>query len=308
MKALRHLHIGKLGFLFLLTAVLFAPAASRAEESAPASIKLWELPADKIPAADRDPDPQEPLLYPFLPDNKETGRTAVLVVPGGGYSTWVGDKEGFDVAKFLNSHGIAAFVLRYRHTARYQFPAPFDDITRAMQVVRSRAAEFGVDPQRIGVMGFSAGGHLAALLSARYQSSLAEKSNDALDEVSARPDFTILVYPVMTFMNEDLTHRDSRTNFTGDRNETFRDLSPEQHVNAGTPPAFLVHGGRDTLVQPENSIMYYLACKREGVKAELHIFQDGDHGFYLGKATDGTDAWPGLMLNWMTLNGWLPKK
>ncbi len=163
------------------------------------------------------------MIYPFLPDNKETSRTAVLVVPGGGYSDWVGEKEGFDVAKFLNSRGIAAFVLKYRYTSRYQFPVPLVDISRAMQLVRSRATEFGINPEHIGVMGFSAGGHLAAMLSTRYADGLVEKSGDALDALSPRPDFTILVYPVITFQNEQFVHRDSRSNFTGDRSEIYRE-------------------------------------------------------------------------------------
>lgn len=307
MNVLRHSIIGTLGFL-LFAAVSLVPTTTRAEETGPKSMKLWDAPLDKIPGADREPDPQEPLIYPFLPDNKETNRTAVLVIPGGGYSTWVGDKEGFDVAKFLNSHGIAAFVLKYRYTSRYQFPAPLEDAVRAMQVLRAGAKDLGIDPKRIGVMGFSAGGHLAALLSTRSGDGLVESRGDPLESVSARPDFSILVYPVITFQNEEFVHRDSRSNFTGDRSETYNELSPDLFVTKLTPPTFLVHGGKDTIVPVENSIIYYLALKRAEVPAELHIFQNGGHGFYLGQGDPSLATWPDLLLNWMTLNGWLPKK
>jgi len=279
-------------FLFLVALVL-APLA-RAER-----VKL--LPAGDpsiIAGADTDSDPTEPTVDIYLaPKDKATG-TAVVVLPGGGYGHLAMDHEGKQIAEFFNSHGVSAFVTRYRHAKRYQHPVPMQDAQRALRYVRANAAKFGVKPDRIGVMGFSAGGHLAATVSTQFE---------AAEGVSSRPDFSILCYPVISFV--EFTHTGSRKNLLGaDPSPALvKRMSAELSVTKETPPTFLFHTDADTGVPSENSVLYYRALRQNKIPAELHIYRPGKHGLGLAKDNPQLSTWGALLINWMTGLGLLNK-
>jgi acetyl esterase/lipase len=204
------------------------------------------------------------------------------------------DHEGKQVAEFFNSFGVTAFVLKYRLGPRYRHPAPLDDARKAMHMIRTRAQEFGVDPKRIGVMGFSAGGHLASTLSTHFQEG-------------ERPDFSILVYPVISFTTR-YTHSGSMRNLLGDPPDPALvwDLSNELKITADTPPTFLFHTNGDTGVPPENSVLYYLGLRRAGVPAEMHIYQEGRHGVGLAPKDPVLSSWPARLRDWMGVRGIIP--
>jgi acetyl esterase/lipase len=225
------------------------------------------------------------------PAETATG-TAVIVCPGGGYSRLASDHEGRQFGEWLNSLGVSAFVLQYRLGPRYRHPAPLQDVLRAIRLVRSRAAELGVKPDRIGVMGFSAGGHLAS--SAATLFDLPDgKAKDGLEAISSRPDFAILGYPVIVF-GADVTHKGSEQHLLGDTPaaDLVTRLSTDRQVTAKTPPTFLFHTNEDAGVPPQNSIAFYLALKNAGVPAELHIYEKGPHGYGLGLKDPVLKSWP----------------
>lgn len=241
-------------------------------------------------------------LYP-LAEEKPAG--AVIVCPGGGYGALALQHEGHDVARWLNSQGVAAFVLRYRIAPRYRHPAPLSDVQRALRLVRARAAEWRVDPQRVGVMGFSAGGHLASTAATHF-----DQGNEAargIERQSCRPDFAILCYPVISLVTE-YAHVGSRRNLLGDEPdaELVRSLSNELQVTAETPPTFLFHTDADTGVVAENSILYYLALRRAGVPAELHIYERGPHGVGLAAQDPVLASWTERLRDWLRGRGVAP--
>lgn len=250
----------------------------------------------------------EPELILYLADEEKTTGTAVVICPGGGYSHLAIDKEGYKVAKWFNSLGISAIVLKYRMpydgTMKNKSVGPLQDAQEALRTVRRNAAQWNIDPNKVGIMGFSAGGHLAATLSTHYD----DKVYKAMDGTSARPDFSILVYPVIS-MEESITHMGSRTKLLGENpppSELAR-FSNEKQVDPNTPPTFLVHTTEDQAVPVENSIAYYLALKDHGVAAEMHLYEKGKHGMGLGVL--GTNQhWPTDCENWLRANGYLPKK
>ncbi len=232
----------------------------------------------------------EPLDKPELtywPAAQPNG-AAVLVCPGGGYGALAMDHEGKQIAEWFNSFGVSAFVLKYRLGPRYHHPAPLDDARRAMRVIRERAAKLGIDPNRVGVMGFSAGGHLASTISNHYQSP------------EERPSFSILVYPVISFTTR-YTHSGSMRNLLGNPPDTTLawQLSNELAVSANTPPTFLFHTDTDTGVPPENSVLYYMALRRVGVPAEMHIYAEGRHGVGLAQNDPVLSTWPGRLKDWL---------
>lgn len=250
-------------------------------------VSLW--PEAPPSSTETEADPDVPTLDIYLPPGPASG-TGVVVFPGGGYGNLSMDHEGGQTAAFLNSHGIAAFVVRYRHAPRHPHPAPLDDALGAVGWVRSRAASLGLSPDRLGVMGFSAGGHLASTVLLRG------KAGDA-----ARPDFGVLIYPVITFTREPHVHKGSRNNLLGGAPARWEELSSERHVGPHLPPVFLVHGGEDTLVTPENSLLFYQACREAGVPAELHLTQQGDHGLF----SPSVHGWKKWLADWMGRNGWI---
>ncbi|MDG2523985.1 alpha/beta hydrolase [Stenotrophomonas sp. HITSZ_GD] len=292
---------------------------TRAEQQA--RIALWPgdglAPGDR-PLADaqrvfeRSRDPVVPDRYvdrvgrPYLVVQRPAhpNGAALLVIPGGGYARIVLDKEGTALAPaFAGRGGITLFVLRYRLPGEGHADgadAPLADAQRALRVIRAQARQWGLDPHRIGVMGFSAGGHLAASLATRYGDAL-HAPVDAIDRASARPDFQLLVYPVIDMAGPD-AHAGSRRQLLGDAPAPERAMaySPQRHVDARTPPAFLVHAQDDDVVPVQNSLSMYDALRAADVPVEMHLFPRGGHGFGV-RGTNGltAEAWPTLALAWI---------
>jgi len=249
-----------------------------------------------------------PKLTLYLPEKSKATGAAVVICPGGGYGHLAMDHEGHQIGQWLNSFGVAGFILQYRHRnsgAGYGHPAPLQDAQRAIRTVRSRASEWGVQPDRIGILGFSAGGHLTSTAVTHFNDKVYE-ARDAIDKASARPDFGVLIYPVISF-TEPFTHVGSRRNLLGaePNQELFVKFSNEKQVTAQTPPCFLIHTWEDKGVPAENSIYFYLALRRAKVQSEMHIFSKGRHGFGLGRQLPGTSTWPMLCQKWMKASGFL---
>jgi len=269
---------------------------------------LW---SDGAPGAKGSEDGDKPNLTIYRPPREKATGAAVVICPGGGYGHLAMDHEGHQIAQWLNSFGVAGFIVKYRHSnsgAGYGHPAPLQDAQRAVRTVRARAKEWNVDPERIGILGFSAGGHLASSAGTHFQNRYSD-AKDSIDKFSCRPDFMILIYPVISF-TEWCTHKGSRKNLLGNdpESELVENLSNERQVTAQTPPTFLVHGNDDKGVPPENSIFFYLALRKAKVPAEMHIYENGRHGFGLGKQFGAVSSWPLRCQEWMRGRGLLDKK
>ncbi len=287
------------------------------------SIVLWD---GKIPGSIDKPEYQQTVdpndgwvkmrfvtqptldVYPAPEDN--ANGAAVVICPGGAYWGLAIEHEGASVAKWLNSLGVTAFVLKYRlpddAIMEDKSIGPMQDGQKAIRLVRRRAREWGIDPDRIGIMGFSAGGHLAATLSTRYD----ETAYQPIDATSARPDFSLLIYPVIS-MQSGITHEGSRWNLLGDDQspERLALYSNELQVDADTPPAFLVHSMDDDTVPPQNSIAYAQALAAVKIPSELHLYQSGGHGYGLGRSNDTTEStWPVACRKWLEARGLLNRK
>ncbi|HSW02844.1 MAG TPA: alpha/beta hydrolase [Sedimentisphaerales bacterium] len=287
-----------LGFVTTLCLCPLAAAQPKVE-------LLWP---DGAPGAKGQAEGDKPTLTIYLPPQDKATGAAVVICPGGGYGHLAMDHEGHQIGQWLNSFGVAGFIVSYRHTrsgAGYNHPAPIQDAQRAIQTVRSRAREWGVDPDRIGILGFSAGGHLASTAATHFNESFVEP-RDAIDRASRRPDFAVLVYPVIAF-GEPFTHYGSQHNLLGrDADKAMVEkFSNEKQVTPQTPPTFLFHTWEDTAVPPENSIMFYLALRKAKVPAEMHVFLKGQHGIGLGQNRGAASAWPGLCQKWMEESGLL---
>jgi acetyl esterase/lipase len=231
----------------------------------------------------------KPTIAVFKPPKEKDTGAAVLICPGGGYNILALDLEGTEVAQWLNTIGVTGIVLKYRVPKRPDQPkhaAPLKDAQRAMSLVRSHASAWGLDPKRIGILGFSAGGHLAATASTNFDLRQYE-TIDATDAVDCRPDFTVLIYPAYLAEGEKLT--------------------PEIRVTSQSPPTFFVHAGDDR-IGPENSARMYLALKQAGVPGELHIYTKGGHGFGLRPSADAVSTWPKRCEEWLVAGGWLAAK
>jgi acetyl esterase/lipase len=299
--------------LFLLLGMSQSVLAQNTE------IPVWK----SIPGAIQNPEYKEEILYdseqiikgvnkvvqptltPFLVDSNKSNGVAVIVCPGGGYAHLAINKEGFKVAKWLNSIGISAFVLKYRlpndAIMKNKTIAPLQDAQEAIRTIRRNATEWHLDPTKIGIMGFSAGGHLAATLSTHYQDNV----YDADTTISARPDFAILIYPVIS-MEDGITHNGSKTNFLGANAKTdvIEKYSNEKQITSETPKTFLVHASDDKAVPVANSINYYLNLRKNAIPAEMHLYENGGHGFGLG--TGGTHKdWPKACEKWLTENNYI---
>lgn len=235
-------------------------------------------------------------VYPAAPDR--ASRTAVIICPGGGYSFLSNTREGHQYAQWLSSLGVTAIVLKYR-LSDVGHPAPLQDVLHAIRTVRAQADRYGVAPDRIGVMGSSAGGHLAASASTLFNHP-SGKSGDALDTISARPDFAILMYPVIT-MTSPATHAGSRESLLGKAAAPalVELMSLEKQVSAATPPTFLVHSQDDGLVPPENSILYYQALTRARVPAEMVIYEHGGHGMAMRRGNGSASNWTARAEEWL---------
>lgn len=265
------------------------------------SIPLWSASA---PLSSGDAFTDKPMLDIYFPAENPT-RTAVLVIPGGGYH-YLAAPEGKPVALWLQAHGVAAFVLSYR-VAPYNYPVEMLDALRAMKLVRCTAADFGVSTNRIGVWGFSAGGHLASYLMTQWNKDIGT-AQDTIDAISARPDFGILSYPVVS-MRPEYAHRGSHDSLLGTNPtaEQESQLSSELHVQSDSPPAFIVATSDDGVVPVINSVMFYQAYAQQHLPVEMHLFEHGSHGMVLAEKLPGASVWPDLLSTWMTQHHWMAK-
>lgn len=247
---------------------------------------------------------QVPQIEIYLPAKKIATGQAVLIFPGGGYGILAYDWEGTDFAKFLNSKGIAGIVVKYRlpnsKWATDKHNVPLQDAQRAMRLTRSKAAEWNINPRDIGIIGFSAGGHLASTLGTHYNKEVYPKEDDT-DQLSARPDFMTLAYPVIT-MGELNTHGGSRKNLLGENpsQKMIDHFSNELQVTADTPPTFLIHATDDIAVPVENSLLFYAALRKHKVPAEMHIYPTGGHGFALGLQDTHLASWTDQWIGWLS--------
>lgn len=269
----------------------------------PQEIPLWEQGA---PGALGTEDADRPTLTIYRAARAASG-SGIVVAPGGGYGALAMDHEGRQVAAYFNAMGVSAFILKYRLGPKYRHPIPLTDAQRAVRLVRSRAAEFGVVPDRIGMMGFSAGGHLTATAGTHVAAAAADAA-DVVERVSSRPDFLILGYPVISF-DAAITHAGSLRNLLGDKPDPalVEDLSNDLRVTPETPPTFLFHTNADAGVPPENSIRFYLALRKAKVPAELHVFENGPHGVGLALSDPALSVWPTLLSNWLRGRGLLTR-
>ena len=270
----------------------------------PQTIRLWE---NGAPGALGSSDADQPSLTLYTPLDPGASGTAVIVAPGGGYQFLATNHEGRQVADWLNAVGVSAFVLKYRLGPRYHHPIELGDAQRAIRLVRARAKEYGIRPDRVGMMGFSAGGHLASTAGTHFDGG-DPSAADPVDRVSSRPDFLILAYPVISF-TAPYAHKGSARNLLGDHPdpELLQELSNDLHVTPQTPPTFLFSTNADTAVPPENSVSFYLALHKAGVPAELHVFENGPHGIGLDLSDPALGEWPTLLRNWLRGSGLLTK-
>lgn len=243
-----------------------------------------------------------PTLTVYLPEKRDSFQSAVIICPGGGYARLATEHEGHEVAKTFNMKGIAAFVLKYRIPADSNMNnkeiVPLQDAERAIQLVREKAIEWNINPDKIGIMGFSAGGHLASTAGTHFNDVVIENTKN----ISLRPDFMILGYPVISFA-DSLAHMGSRDNLIGKNasQDKIKLFSNELQVTSKTPPTFLVHAADDKTVKVANSILFFEALLKNNVAAEIHIYQRGGHGFGLHNATT-KDNWFETAINWMISN------
>ena len=298
-----------------MNAVAFTWLALSLLPSAPQPAeRLWP---GKAPGAIGDTETDIPKITAYLAEKEKATGAAVVVCPGGGYGVLAADHEGKQVAEYLNKLGISAFVLQYRIATKERpgplMDAPLLDTQRAIRTVRSKAKDLGIDPARIGLMGFSAGGHLASTAGTKFDDG--KNDGDAIDKFGCRPDFLILGYAVIS-LDPAITHGGSRNNLLG------KDASPElielysndKHVTDKTPPTFLFQTDEDKSVSAEHSVRFYLALRKAKVPAELHIYEKGKHGVGLGsdpKWTGGstyTESWPDRLTAWLKERGALAKK
>jgi acetyl esterase/lipase len=293
-----------LNYLFLLLMTIHAFAQKK-------EINVWDetIPNAKIvkeyqeihdEKTDRVSKVSTPTLTVFVPENPNG--TSVIIFPGGGYAFLAINKEGYKVAEWLNTLGITAFVLKYRLPSddimENKSVGPLQDAQEAVRSLRRNAHKWNLANDKIGILGFSAGGHLAATLSTQYD----EKTYTSKDSISAKPDFSILVYPVIS-MTDEITHKGSRNKLLGNEpsKESIEKFSSEKQITTSTPPAFLVHAIDDKGVPAENSINYFLTLKKHQVISEMHLYQKGGHGFGLGN-TGTSQYWTTQCEKWLQLN------
>lgn len=290
----------KMAFPVLLTlAATFMSMHPTMAQDATRFELLWP---NGAPGAMGDKDADKPGVWVY-PAAKPNG-ASIVICPGGGYAIHATDHEGVQPAKYFNSIGVTAFVLRYR-LSPYRHPAPLQDAQRAIRWVRANAKEFSLDPNRVGIMGFSAGGHLTSTAVTHFDAGNASAA-DPIDQQSCRPNFGILGYPVVSFVAE-YSHKGSANNLLGANasEESLKNLSNDTQVTAETPPVFLFHTSEDTGVPPENSVAFYAACRRHKVAAELHIFQQGPHGVGLAPGNPALEKWINAAGTWLRQNALL---
>ena len=266
------------------------------------TVLLWP---EGAPGAAGTEDADRPSLTLYSLPAGQVARSAVVVCPGGGYAALAMDHEGRQIAEWLNSLGIDAYILKYRLAPRYHHPAMIEDAQRALRYVRVHAPQLGIAPDRIGIWGFSAGGHLASTAATHFDAGNPSAA-DPIDRTSSRPDFAILCYPVIT-CSERFMHQGSCKNLLGDNPDPklAEYLSNEKQVTARTPPTFLFHTNDDAGVPAENSVAFYMALRKAGVPAELHIYQHGPHGVGLAQKDPILSSWTQRLADWLRLRGLL---
>ena len=293
-------------FVYLLSTVALALALNAAFArpvfaEPPSTENLWPERAPGSTA--QGPGDVPTLVLTRVESDRPTA--AVVILPGGGYHMRAIDHEGYQIAEWFKSMGVTSAICNYRVRGQgndgkgYGHPAPMLDAQRAIRTLRARAHELNIDPSRIGVIGFSAGGHLASTV-ATHVAEADSTADDPAERVSSRPDFCILCYPVIVF-DREFTHVGSQRNLLGSDADAalFASLSNERQVTPATPPTFLFHTSEDTVVPATNSVAFYKACLAQGVPAELHIFPQGRHGVGLAKSTPGASQWPALCEDWL---------
>lgn len=286
-----------------LAGLVCAVFVTRAAGEEGNEIPLWP---QEAPGSKGNEPGDRPTILLYLP-SAEKPTPAVIVCPGGGYTVLAMDHEGRQVAEWLNNLGIAAFVLKYRLAPRYHYPAPLLDAQRALRYVRASAKLYNLNPRQVGIMGFSAGGHLAALAATHFDEGN-PSATDAIDQESSRPDFLVLGYPVIS-CTAPFMHAWSCKQLLGEHPDPklAELVSNEKQVTPKTPPTFLFHTNDDDGVSPENSVAFYLALHKAGVPAELHIYEHGPHGVGLAPQDPVLSSWPKRLEDWFRVRGLLPK-
>jgi acetyl esterase/lipase len=289
------------------------PSRGAEPPAEPETIKLWPQGAPE--AKGTDPDKDVPTLTVWRPQPDVSTGSAVVVCPGGGYGMLAMDHEGKQVAEWLNSLGVTAFVLKYRLGPRYHHPAMLQDAGRAIRTVRAGAEKWQVNPHRIAILGFSAGGHLASTAGTHFDAGKPD-AEDPVERVSSRPDRMILVYPVIALATP-YGHAGSLRNLLGENppRDLVESLSNERQVTKDTPPTFLAHTNADTGVPAENALLFALALRKDKVPVELHLFERGPHGLGLGDGVaafrvpsePSFKAWPKLCETWLKNQGFLDR-
>jgi acetyl esterase/lipase len=300
----------KIHVALLATTLLLARPISAAEARV---IDLWpegvpDLKTNATPEVDdngRYSNIHHPTLTVYAPSSDKANGTAVIFCAGGGYIRVAVGSNGGEITKWLNSLGVTVFVLKYR-VQEYGHPAPLRDVLRAVRIVRSRAAEFGVKPDRIGAIGGSAGAHLAACAGTLYDAPEG-RTGAEIDKVSARPDFVVLIFPVITMLDPSASAASRRALLGANPSEELkRHLSVELQVTKDTPPTFLIHSSEDRSVPVENSLLFYQAMRKAGAPMEMHLYPRGPHGSGMSPSLGPTAEWPKHCESWMRFNGWLP--
>lgn len=265
------------------------------------TLPLW---TGGAPGALGTEDRDVPAITVYAPPEGKANGAAVVVCPGGGYGG-LAAHEGEPVARWLNTLGVTGFVLRYRLGPRYRHPVMMNDAARAIRLVRTRATEWKIDPGRVGILGFSAGGHLASTAATHFDDGM-PGAPDPVEQHSSRPNVAVLIYPVITLAGA-FAHEGSRRNLLGatPSDELVRSLSNDTQVTAQTPPTFLVHSNEDKGVPAENSLLFTLALRRAGVPVEMHLYERGAHGFGMGVGDPVLSGWPAQCAAWLRVRGFL---
>ena len=294
------------GWLATVGMLLITAPAVRAE--APKTLRLWEGDAPGALGNEQSDKPSNdvPTITVYSPPADKNNGAAVVVCPGGGYGG-LAQHEGQPVAEWLNTLGATGVVLRYRLGPKYHHPVMQQDVNRAIRMVRAHAEEWGVDPNRIGVLGFSAGGHLASTAATHWDQGNPDAA-DAVEKVSARPDVAVLVYPVIT-MSPPFTHGGSRRNLLGNEPDAklVELMSNEMQVTNQTPPTYLVHSTDDRTVPIENSLQFATALAKNGVPFGMRVFDHGGHGYGLGTRDPELGSWPQSCAQWLEHRGFFKK-
>lgn len=300
MRWFHHVLLAPIALFLGVNIVVANSSVSSVKAEAP--IYLWSETPLVVPDREFTKDQRvhavdNPAMLPFLPEHPVENGAAVVIFPGGGYVRLAIQHEGYDIAKWFAARGITAFVVKYR-MQEYGFPAPLLDAQRAVRLVRKNAAQYGIDPAKIGVIGFSAGGHVAASVTTRFD--FAAHKNDPMAGISARPDFAILGYPVVTLEGED-AHQGSRKALVGDKPSAalLRENSLQHQVNESIPPVFIYHGIGDQSVPVSNSLALFSAVQQYNKQSELHVFQTGIHGVGMIQGQGSVSKWPVLLEAWL---------